>query len=86
MRKKKLITNKDIFSDWKNNRFVIAKNYLWTVESGFKHLVILTDVIYWAKNSYSLGNWCEQNNCELQGMTVAFPSDKSLTLFCLRWT
>ena len=88
MKKKKALTNKDIFSDWKNNHFIIAPNYLRPdiKDLNAKHLIILTDISYWTKNLDTLIKWCSENNCKIQGMTIEIPTDIELTLFCLRWT
>lgn len=81
-----MLTNKDIFADWKNMRFIVAPNYTFRDDKiNFKHLIILTDIKFWALASDDLDCWCEENNCKTKGMTVEIPSDRELTLFCLRW-
>jgi hypothetical protein len=86
MKKKKALTNKDVFADWKNRRFVIAPKHTFNDNNiDFKHLIVLTDIKFWALITDDLTRWCEENNCRSKGMTVEIPSDRELTLFCLRW-
>ena len=84
MTKKKLLTNNDIFADWKNQRFAVAPQYSFS-DYNCKHLIVLTDLRFWTLASDDLDRWCEENNCKTKGMTVEIPSDRELTLFCLRW-
>ena len=86
MKKKKLLTNKDVFADWKNQRFAIAPKYTFSDDyDNYKHLIVLTDLKFWVLALDDLDRWCEENNCRTKGMTVEIPSDRELTLFCLRW-
>jgi hypothetical protein len=85
-KKKKALTNNDLFAGWKNQRFTIAPNYTFSdVDDNCKHLIVLTDLRFWTLASDDLDRWCEENNCKTKGMTVEIPSDRELTLFCLRW-
>ena len=86
MKKKRALTNKDVFADWKNQRFVIAPKHTFVDDNtDFKHLIVLTDIKFWVLATDDLNRWCEENNCRSKGMTVEIPSDRELTLFCLRW-
>jgi hypothetical protein len=86
MKKKKLLTNNDIFASWKSQRFAIAPKYTFSDDyDNYKHLIVLTDLKFWVLASDELDRWCEENNCKTKGMTVEIPSDRELTLFCLRW-
>lgn len=73
----------DILADWKNCRFARV---------GFELLdqpdimVVLTDVAFWNRNFEELKDWCDEYNCEIQGLTVKFDSEQSLMVFCLRWS
>lgn len=68
--------------EFKNNKFVIAPTYLVEDRHG---LIILTDVGFWSKHVDELIEWCNENNCVVQGMTVVPESDQALTAFCLKW-
>jgi len=86
MKKKRALTNKDVFADWKNQRFVIAPKHTFVDDNtDFKHLIVLTDIKFWVLATDDLNRWCEENNCRSKGMTVEIPTDSELTLFCLRW-
>jgi thymidine kinase len=74
----------DIMEDWKNQRFVVAPSYL--VDDFGEQFAILTDLDFWTKNVDELAAWCEANDCDAKGMTVAFKNSQSLTAFCLRWS
>lgn len=76
--------SKDILADWKKNRFILAENYLHDFKD--QHLVILTDFGYWTESLDKLQEWCNNNNCKQEGMTVRIPDDKTLTLFMLKWS
>ncbi len=73
----------DILADWKNNRFIRViydeSNVMCL------HLIVLTDIGFWAENADNLKSWCEEYGCEQVGMTVEIPTDELYTLFCLRW-
>ena len=75
----------DIMEHYKNTRFVITSR---DVASHFdqNHLVVLADISFWAAEYDNLLEWCNQNNCDAQGMTVDIPDEQTLSLFCLRWT
>jgi len=65
-------------------RFVIADQEM---AAYFKssHLVLLSDISYWADHYKELIDWCKQHNCRDVGMTIEIPDSKTLTLFCLKW-
>jgi len=65
-------------------RFVIADQELATYFRS-EHLVVLSDVSYWADHYTELLDWCKQYNCKDVGMTIEIPDSKTLTLFCLKW-
>lgn len=69
-----------IMQDWKNRRFVVLSGLITDIA------VLLTDVQYWADNYELLNDWCRLNNARQEGMTVIFPDDKTLSLFCLKWS
>lgn len=73
----------DIMADWKNARFVIADGN-WA-EFNCKHMIVLSDLAFWAEHAGQLRDWCEQHSCQHEGMTVSVPDDVTLTLFNLRW-
>ena len=73
----------DVMAEFKNSKFVIAGGHLVGKISG--HIVVLSDIGFWADNVDDLITWCEKNNCKTKGMTVEIPTDELLTLFCLRW-
>lgn len=73
----------DIFEEWKNNRFIVVPDSLTTND---EHLIILTDIAFWNDNMDVLDLWCNENNCEIQGMVVVTGSAVARTAFCLRWT
>lgn len=75
----------DIFHDWKKNRFVVAPEFGFRLKNNFKHVIVLTDIAFWAQEVDNLVPWCQENGCKNQGMTVEIPDDCTLTLFCLRW-
>ena len=78
----------DIMQDYKNRRFVVAPNYIGRGLDPpvYGHIVLLTDIGYWADNIDDLIAWCSEHKCMHQGMTVDIPTDQLLTLFCLRWS
>lgn len=74
----------DIFVDWKNNRFILADKVLTETDN---HLIILTDIKYWAEHAVELKEWCDNTQgAYTQGMTVEISDDKTLTHFILRWS
>ena len=75
---------KDIFEDWKHNRFILASIDLKETEN---HLIVLTDIKYWAEHAVELKEWCDRTQgAYTQGMTVEITDDKTLTHFILRWS
>jgi hypothetical protein len=75
-------TNEDIMAEFKNKRFAIAPDYLEFSPTG----VVLTDFEFWSNNYTELGDWCGAHQCILSGMTVTMPDEKTLMLFCLKWS
>lgn len=76
--------SEDILADWKRNRFIVADPLLTPTD---KHLLILTDIKYWAEHADELKEWCKHTpNVRTQGMTVEISDDKTLTHFILRWS
>lgn len=71
------------FEDWKGKRFVRVADDVYNVLC--KHLIIMTDIAFWADNVDELVVWCRDHNCDVQGMTIEIPDDETFTLFCLRW-
>ena len=72
----------DIFENWKEQKFIVAPQYLLDKP---EILIILTDISFWADNADSLVEWCEKYNCTTQGMTVCLPNEAALTMFMLKW-
>jgi hypothetical protein len=76
--------SEDILEDWKRNRFILASKDL--TETG-NHLIVLTDIKYWAEHADDLVEWCKKNpRAYTQGMTVEIEDDKTLTHFILKWS
>ena len=73
----------DIFADWKTNRFIVAGQMLHEYDD---HIVVLTDISFWTYEIDNLIEWCNNNKCTQEGMTVRIPTDKLLTMFILRWS
>ena len=76
-------TTADIMAEFKNKKFVVVSEPLLDKD---EYLVILTDIPYWADHEKELDNWCNQNGVTLQGMCLAFPNPKTMTLFTLKWS
>jgi hypothetical protein len=72
----------DIMAKFKESKFVVVPN---DYEDSFEHLVVLSDIAYWSENLESLIEWCDENECEVLGMTVNVPDDQRLIVFILRW-
>ena len=72
----------DIMAKFKESKFVVVHN---DYEDSFEHLVVLSDITYWSENLDSLIEWCDENECEVLGMTVNVPDDQRLIVFILRW-
>jgi hypothetical protein len=75
--------SKDVFVDWKDRRFIRVDFELLDRPD---IMVVLTDVSFWSSNYEELKDWCDEYDCEIQGMTVKFNSEKSLIMFCLKWS
>jgi hypothetical protein len=74
----------DILADWKTNRFIVAESVLHDFEN--EHLIVLSDYKFWTLEIDNLIEWCNNNDCSQEGMTVRIPTDKLLTMFILRWS
>ena len=77
----------DIMQDFKNRRFTICPSYIsrGLVEPRYGHLIVMSDFRYWSEHADDMLVWCNENGCQIRGMTVEVPDDQTLTLFCLRW-
>lgn len=75
----------DIFHHWKENKFIIAPDYVRESNVEHLHMIVLTDIGFWADNVDRLSEWCNSHGCKTQGMTVEIPTDDLLTAFCIRW-
>ncbi len=74
----------DILKNWKENKFILVDNDLTETDN---HLIVLTDIKYWADHVDELAEWCNRNpNARPQGMTIEISDDKTLTHFILRWS
>jgi hypothetical protein len=71
----------DILKDWKHSKFIVV-DYL--IE--YPNTIVLTDVGYWIDHLDDLNEWAEKHNCEVKGMTVSVPDEKTKMLFALRWS
>lgn len=75
----------DMFAEWKNQRFIVVEHAI-ARDNDVAHLVVLTDIRFWADHADELEEWCCQYPGAYQmGMTVGFDTQELLTLFCLRW-
>jgi len=72
-----------ITADWKSKRFIVSESALHDYEG---YLVVLTDFTFWALEIDNLTEWCYNNKCKQEGMTVHIPTDKMLTIFIIRWS
>jgi hypothetical protein len=70
----------DLFASWKVNRFIVNP-----VGDG-ELIVILTDLDFWNSHYEELKDWCDQNDCTTEGMSVVAENKHALTAFCLKWT
>ena len=73
----------DIMKDFKDTRFYIMPN---DFDYYYKHIAVLCDLSYWNTHFNDLRNWCDENECEVLGMTVNIPDDQRVVLFLLRWS
>lgn len=76
----------DILADWKSRKFILAPSYSLSEEYNTRHLVVLTDIGFWAEHAEKLKEWCKEHKAVTKGMTVELKTDEQLTLFCLRWS
>ena len=75
----------DIMQDWKDQKFVVVGQDLFD-EIGYTHLVIMTDIKFWAQAVDDCIAWCYQNECEIKGMTISIPNEETLAMFLLKWS
>jgi hypothetical protein len=74
----------DVLADWKRNKFIVAD---YALIGQAKHIVVLTNIQFWAEHADALADWCEKNpRAKVQGMTVEISDDRTLTHFIMRWT
>lgn len=73
----------DIFHHWKENKFIVVSPCLTDDQA---KMVILTDTKFWANHWLALTTWCSQHGAVNTGMTVTFPDEKTLSIFCLKWS
>jgi len=78
----------DILADWKKSKFILASRHLTRhLTETDKHLIVLTDIKYWAEHADELKEWCDRTQgVRTQGMTVEISDDKTLTHFILKWS
>ena len=76
----------DLLASWKENKFIVVDSSIIDDYVDTPHLVILTDIAYWADNSNVLIEWCDEYKCRFEGMTVVIPDEPTLALFVLRWS
>lgn len=70
----------ELMEGWNERRFVILTGLISDIA------VLLSDYNFWSDNADKLEQWCEDNNCQQEGMIVVFPDEKTLSLFCLQWS
>lgn len=76
----------DIFSEWKSQRFIVVDAVI-ARDNMTSHMVVLTDIYFWAEHQDDLDKWCDEHPGVYQmGMTVSFETQEMLTLFTLRWS
>ncbi len=75
--------SEDVLADWKNCRFARVDFELLDKPD---IVVVLTDVPFWNSNFEKLKDWCDEYDCEIQGLTVKFNTEESLMMFCLKWS
>lgn len=73
----------DIFENWRKERFIVTPEYLLDQQ---EILIIMTDVNFWSEHVDECIEWCYNNNCKIEGMTITIPDKATLTLFTLRWS
>lgn len=75
----------NIMADWQSARFFIAPDYI-VADMDTPHLIVLTELKFWAEHAEQLAAWCETHGATVAGMTVEIPDDQTLSLFVLRWS
>jgi hypothetical protein len=75
--------SKDLLADWKTSKFILVKNILTDTSD---HVIVLSDIKFWTEYYTELQDWCKKQNAKVEGMTVSINTDKTLTLFILRWS
>lgn len=46
---------------------------------------ILSNIKFWAEHEQELAEWCKNNNCVHEGMTVEALDEQAFMMFLLRW-
>ena len=80
------MSTEDLLASWKENKFIVVDQTLIDDYTDTPHLVILTDISFWADNSDALIDWSLKHACRFEGMTVVVPDEQTLALFVLRWS
>lgn len=70
----------------KYHRFYILDNGPAIKDLGFNKYVLLSDLVYFARNGNALDRWCEENQAHRSDMVIDFPSESVLSLFIMRWS
>lgn len=78
--------NTDIFAEWKQQRFIVADAIIIEGLTTARHLIVLTDIAFWAERADELAQWCADVGCRTAGMTVELDTDQQLTAFTLKWS
>lgn len=78
----------DVFESWRDQRFIIAPTELIEKLNMGESLVILTDYRFWSEHSDEFIEWLNERKEKvvMEGMTVVFGDDATLTEFVLRWS
>jgi len=71
--------------DWHTDKFMVVPPLLMPDGSDTDYMILLTDLKFWSDHVDEFVNWCLENGCTMQGMTVNIPTAETLTLFAIRW-
>ena len=75
-------TTADIMAEFKNKKFAIVD-----ADLGFESpMVVLSDLLYWTGKWDEVQSWCNEHACKIDGTVVTMPDEKTLMLFCLKWS
>jgi hypothetical protein len=75
-------TAEDLMAGFKNKKFIVVSEEL----EFDSPMVVLGDFKFWDDNYTELERWCNEHTCKISGMTVNMPDEKTLMLFCLKWS